>query len=95
MVLLGLLYLTPLFALFTVTAMVTRLVSPSDLRLAMAVARSGVLAPPGDEIRAGQLTDADKWGSQNGHEIKFCPLRLQRWAKTGCQWADRFSSMGR
>jgi O-antigen/teichoic acid export membrane protein len=42
---LGLLYLTPLFALsFAVTAMVTRLVLPSDLRLAMEVARSRVLA---------------------------------------------------
>jgi O-antigen/teichoic acid export membrane protein len=43
---LGLLYLTPLFALlFAVTAMVTRLVLPSDLRLAMEVARSRVFAP--------------------------------------------------
>jgi O-antigen/teichoic acid export membrane protein len=43
---LGLLYLAPLFAvLFAVTAMVTRLVLPSDLRLAMEVARSRVLAP--------------------------------------------------
>jgi len=43
---LGLLYLTPLFALlFAVTAMVTRLVLPSDLRLAMEVARSSVFAP--------------------------------------------------
>jgi O-antigen/teichoic acid export membrane protein len=43
---LGLLYLTPLFALlFAATAMVTRLVLPSDLRLAMEVARSRVLAP--------------------------------------------------
>jgi O-antigen/teichoic acid export membrane protein len=43
---LGLLYLTPLFALlFVVTAMVTRLVLPSDLRLAMEVARSRALAP--------------------------------------------------
>jgi polysaccharide biosynthesis protein len=43
---LGLLYLTPLFALlFAVTAMVTRLILPSDLRLAMEVARSRVLAP--------------------------------------------------
>ena len=43
---LGLLYLTPLFALlFAVTAMVTRLVLPSDLRLAMEVVRSRVLAP--------------------------------------------------
>jgi O-antigen/teichoic acid export membrane protein len=42
---LGLTYLTPLFALlFVVTAMVTRLVLPSDLRLAMEVARSRVLA---------------------------------------------------
>jgi O-antigen/teichoic acid export membrane protein len=42
---LGLLYLTPLFALlFAVTAMVTRLVLPSDLRLAMEVVRR-VLAP--------------------------------------------------
>ncbi len=43
---LGLLYLTPLFALlFAVTAMVTRLVLPSDLRLAMEVVRSKLLAP--------------------------------------------------
>jgi hypothetical protein len=43
---LGLLYLTPLFALlFAVTAMVTRLILRSDLRLAMEVARSRVLAP--------------------------------------------------
>jgi O-antigen/teichoic acid export membrane protein len=43
---LGLLYLTPLFALlFAVTAMVTRLVLPSDLRLAMEIVRSRVLAP--------------------------------------------------
>jgi O-antigen/teichoic acid export membrane protein len=42
---LGLLYLTPLFLLlFAVTAMVTRLVLPSDLRLAMGIARSKVLA---------------------------------------------------
>jgi O-antigen/teichoic acid export membrane protein len=42
---LGLLYLTPLFVLlFAVTAMVTRLVLPSDLRLAMEIARSRVLA---------------------------------------------------
>jgi hypothetical protein len=42
---LGLLYLTPLFALlFAVTAMVTRLVSPSDLRLALEMARNK-LAP--------------------------------------------------
>ena len=42
---LGLLYLTPLFVLlFAVTAMVTRLVLPSDLRLAMEVVRSRVLA---------------------------------------------------
>jgi O-antigen/teichoic acid export membrane protein len=42
---LGLLYLTSLFALsFAVAAMVTRLVLPSDLRLAMEVARSRVLA---------------------------------------------------
>jgi O-antigen/teichoic acid export membrane protein len=40
---LGLLYLTPLFVLlFAVTAMVTRLVLPSDLRLAMEVVRSRV-----------------------------------------------------
>ncbi len=44
---LGLWYLTPLFALlFAVTAMVTRLVLPSDLRLAMEVARSRVLGHP-------------------------------------------------
>jgi len=43
---LGLLYLIPLFSLlFAITAMVTRLVLPSDLRLAMEVARSRVLAP--------------------------------------------------
>jgi O-antigen/teichoic acid export membrane protein len=43
---LGLLYLTPLFALlFAVTAMVTRLVLPSDLRLAMEIARGRVFAP--------------------------------------------------
>jgi O-antigen/teichoic acid export membrane protein len=43
---LGLLYLTPLFVLlFAVTAMVTRLVLPSDLRLAMEVVRSRVPAP--------------------------------------------------
>jgi O-antigen/teichoic acid export membrane protein len=43
---LGLLSLTPLFALlFAVTAMVTRLILPSDLRLAMEVARSRVFAP--------------------------------------------------
>jgi O-antigen/teichoic acid export membrane protein len=42
----GLLYLTPLFALlFAVTAMLTRLVLPSDLRFAMGVARSRLLAP--------------------------------------------------
>jgi hypothetical protein len=43
---LGLLFLTPLFVLlFAVTAMVTRLVLQSDLRLAIEVARSKVLAP--------------------------------------------------
>jgi O-antigen/teichoic acid export membrane protein len=43
---LGLLYLIPLFVLlFAVTAMVTRLVLPSDLRLAMEIVRSRVLAP--------------------------------------------------
>jgi O-antigen/teichoic acid export membrane protein len=43
---LGLLYLTPLFALlFAVTAMATRLVLPSDLQFAMELARSRVLAP--------------------------------------------------
>jgi hypothetical protein len=42
---LGLLYLTPLFVLlFGVTAMVTRLVLPSDLRLALDGVRSKVLA---------------------------------------------------
>jgi O-antigen/teichoic acid export membrane protein len=42
---LGLLYLVPLFALvFAVAAMVTRLILPSDLRLAMEVARSRVFA---------------------------------------------------
>jgi O-antigen/teichoic acid export membrane protein len=44
---LGLLYLTPLFALlFAVAAMVTRLVLPSDLRLALEIARSKVLGSP-------------------------------------------------
>ena len=44
---LGLLYLIPLFALlFALTAMVTRLVLPSDLRLAMEMVRTKVLAPP-------------------------------------------------
>ena len=44
---LGLLYLTPLFALlFAMIATVTRLILPSDLRLAVEVARSKVLAPP-------------------------------------------------
>jgi O-antigen/teichoic acid export membrane protein len=44
---LGLLYLTPLFVLlFGVTAMVTRLVLPSDLRLALDAVRSKVLAAP-------------------------------------------------
>jgi len=43
---LGLLYLIPLFVLlFAVSAMVTRLISPSDLRLAMDIARSRMLAP--------------------------------------------------
>src|SRR5262249_35284612 len=43
---LGLLYLIPLFSLlFAATAMVTRLVLPSDLRLAMEVARSRMLSP--------------------------------------------------
>jgi O-antigen/teichoic acid export membrane protein len=43
---LGLLYLIPLFALlFAVTAMVTRLVLPSDLRLAMEMVRNKVIAP--------------------------------------------------
>jgi O-antigen/teichoic acid export membrane protein len=43
---LGLLYLVPLFALlFAVTAMVTRLVLPSDLRLAVDAVRSRVLSP--------------------------------------------------
>lgn len=43
---LGLLYLIPLFALaFVMTAMVTRLVLISDLRLAMEVARTKVLSP--------------------------------------------------
>lgn len=42
---LGLMYLIPLFALsFAVMALVTRLVLPSDLRLAVEVARSRVLA---------------------------------------------------
>jgi O-antigen/teichoic acid export membrane protein len=43
---LELLYLTPLFALlFAVIAMVTRLILPRDLRLAMEVVRSRVFAP--------------------------------------------------
>ena len=43
---LGLLYLVPLFALlFAITALITRLVLPSDLRLATEVARNIVLAP--------------------------------------------------
>ena len=43
---LGLFYLIPLFALlFALTAMVTRLVLPSDLRLAMEMVRNKVLAP--------------------------------------------------
>jgi O-antigen/teichoic acid export membrane protein len=43
---LGLLYLTPLFALlFAMTAMITRLILPSDLLLAMEAARSMVFAP--------------------------------------------------
>jgi hypothetical protein len=43
---LGLLYLVPLFALlFAAAAMVTRLVLPSDLRLAMEMVRNKVLAP--------------------------------------------------
>jgi hypothetical protein len=43
---LGLLYLIPLFALlFAATAMVTRLVLPSDLQLAMEMVRNKVLAP--------------------------------------------------
>jgi O-antigen/teichoic acid export membrane protein len=43
---LGLMYLIPLFALlFAVTALVTRLVLPSDLRFAMEAARSRVLPP--------------------------------------------------
>jgi len=43
---LGLWFFAPLFAIvFAVTAIVTRLVLPSDLRLAMEVARNRVLAP--------------------------------------------------
>jgi O-antigen/teichoic acid export membrane protein len=43
---LGLLYLVPLFALvFAIAAMITRLVLPSDIRLALEVARSRVLFP--------------------------------------------------
>jgi polysaccharide transporter, PST family len=43
---LGLLYLIPLFALlFAVTTMATRLVLPSDLRLALEMVRNKVLAP--------------------------------------------------
>ncbi len=42
----GLLYLIPLFTLlFAATAMVTRLVVPSDLRLVMEIVRSRVVAP--------------------------------------------------
>jgi O-antigen/teichoic acid export membrane protein len=42
----GLVYLVPLFVLvFALTAMVTRLVSPSDLRLAVELVRGRVLAP--------------------------------------------------
>jgi hypothetical protein len=42
----GLVYLTPLFVLvFALTAMVTRLVLPSDLRLAMELVRGRVLTP--------------------------------------------------
>ena len=52
---LGLLYLTPLFALlFAATAMVTRLVLPSDLRLALEMVRNK-LAPMARAIRAGRL----------------------------------------
>ena len=55
---LGLFYLAPLFVLvFALTAMVTRLVVPSDLRLVMELVRSRVLAPQDDEIRAGRLTE--------------------------------------
>jgi hypothetical protein len=44
---LGLLYLIPLYILLSaVTAMVTRLVLPSDLRFAMEIARSSVFATP-------------------------------------------------
>jgi len=44
----GILYLAPLFVLlFALTAMVTRLVLPNDLRLAMEVVRGRVLAPRG------------------------------------------------
>jgi O-antigen/teichoic acid export membrane protein len=43
---LGLLYLIPLFALsFAVAAMVTRLILPSDLRLAMEMVRNKILTP--------------------------------------------------
>ena len=43
---LGLFYLVPLFCLlFAVTAMVIRLVVPSDLKLVMEVARRRVFAP--------------------------------------------------
>jgi hypothetical protein len=55
---LGLLYLIPLFALlFAVAALVTRLVMPSDLQLALEVVRSRMRAPPGGQICAGRLTD--------------------------------------
>src|SRR5262249_2667886 len=43
---LGLLYLVPLFALlFTAAAMITRLVLPTDLRLALNVIRTRMLTP--------------------------------------------------
>jgi O-antigen/teichoic acid export membrane protein len=50
----GLLYLTPLFALlFVMTAMGTRLVLASDLRLALEIVRSRVLAPQATKSAPG------------------------------------------
>jgi hypothetical protein len=57
---LGLLYLAPLFALlFTVTAMVTRLVLPSDLRLALDAVCSKVLAARTTKSAPDKLADKD------------------------------------
>jgi O-antigen/teichoic acid export membrane protein len=55
---LGLFYLTLLFALwFAVTAMVTRLILPSDLRLVLEVARSRVFAPQATNSRTKGLVN--------------------------------------